>query len=143
MCPQIPSEKEVLRRIWRICESVKSYILPNPFDNEKDSDFFKSLVVSAGNKLKIRMNAEDGTQVLLGGKKEVVENALLTSKSKYELFPTSTVPDDTSETSTGAKEKDESTSCQTGSPSADFLSNRKLLYQNNITSAAIGKFLWE
>ena len=34
------------------------------------------------------MNAEDGTQVLLGGKKEVVENALLILKSKYELFPT-------------------------------------------------------
>ena len=50
-------EIEVLRRIWRICESVKSYILPNPFDNENDSDFFRSLVVSSGNKLKIRIIA--------------------------------------------------------------------------------------
>ena len=113
-------EIEVLRRTWRICESVKSYILPNPFDSENDSEFFKSLVVSSGNnktkdilenlstlfknvcifgekfffiiflgnKLKIRVNVEDARQVLLGGKEDMVENALVILKSKYEqLFP--------------------------------------------------------
>ena len=42
----------------------------------------------SGNKLKIRVNVEDARQVLLGGKEEMVENALVILKSKYEqLFP--------------------------------------------------------
>ena len=42
----------------------------------------------SGNKLKIRVNVEDARQVLLGGKEEMVENALVILKSKYEqLLP--------------------------------------------------------
>ena len=45
-------------------------------------------ITFSGNKLKIRVNVEDARQVLLGGKEEMVENALVILKSKYEkLFP--------------------------------------------------------
>ena len=45
-------------------------------------------IIFLGNKLKIRVNVEDARQVLLGGKEDMVENALVILKSKYEqLFP--------------------------------------------------------